>query len=384
MTSKIKHICFIVPSYPTKNDPVYTFVKELICSIADQGVKCSVIAPQSITNYIVKKKRKRPYFWRDYTDKNNKIDIFQPIHAPFLNINLFGLNVSGFLTEKVIEKTFIKEEIKPDILYAHFWHSGVIAGGIGMKQDIPTFVATGESKIWVDSLYSKKKMNESLKSVKGVISVSTKNKLESISLNLTSDNKITVIPNAINNNMFYKINKQNARDSLGIKEDEFIVAYLGAFTDRKGVMRLSKAIEHESDIKAIYIGAGELKPMCNNALFIGKLPHNQIYLYLNAADVFVLPTLAEGCCNAIIEAMACGLPIVSSNSSFNDDILNNQNSIRVDSQNIDEITDAINYLKDNVLIREEMSRQSIQIAKELDINNRSYKIMRFIESKLDG
>ena len=46
----LKHICFIVPGYPTDEEPVYTFVKQLVCSVADLGIKCSVIAPQSITN----------------------------------------------------------------------------------------------------------------------------------------------------------------------------------------------------------------------------------------------------------------------------------------------------------------------------------------------
>ncbi len=63
--------------------------------------------------------------------------------------------------------------------------------------------------------------------------------------------------------------------------------------------------------------------------------------YICASDVFVLPTTAEGCCNAIIEAMGCGLPIVSSDRAFNYDILNEENSILVDPESVDEIDNAI-------------------------------------------
>ena len=97
----------------------------------------------------------------------------------------------------------------------------------------------------------------------------------------------------------------------------------------------------------------------------------------------MLPTLAEGCCNAIIEAMACGLPIISSDLQFNDDILNEKNSIRIDSNNIDQIADAIRYLKDNPKVRETMSAASLEKAKELDIKNRAKKIIQFIRENGD-
>jgi len=380
--AKIKHICFLVPNYPTEKDPIYTFVRELICEIADTEIKCSVIAPQSITNFFVKKWRKRPFKWDDITKKNNIVEIYQPISANFLKLNIFGNKLSALLTEYAMKRAFNKLIEKPDILYAHFWHTGVVAGSISNKNNIPFFVATGESKIWVNKLYKNKKINKAIQNVKGVIAVSTKNKEESIDLDLSTEEKIKVIPNSINNNLFYSIDKKKARKSLGLNQNDFIVAFTGSFTHRKGVLRLSEAIDSNPGIKGIFIGSGELEPKSENIVFKGKLPHKKIVYYLNAADVFVLPTLAEGCCNAIIEAMACGLPIVSSHLSFNDDILNNRNSIRIDSNSINEISNAITHLKNNPQICSDMSSASLKIAKELEINERVKKILEFINNKL--
>src|SRR5690606_33177489 len=134
---------------------------------------------------------------------------------------------------------------------------------------------------------------------------------------------------------------------------------------------------------SIYIGSGELQPFGNDILFSGRLPHEEIVEYLNAADVFVLPTLAEGCSNAIIEAMACGLPIISSNLPFNDEILDESNSIRIDSNNVEEIANAINYLKENPTKRIKMSTSSLEKARELNINNRAKKIISFIKKSGD-
>jgi len=377
----LKHICFIVPGYPTDEEPVYTFVKQLVCSVADLGIKCSVIAPQSITNTFFRRKKIRPFHWQDISDKNYKVDIYQPRYISLSNIKIFNTSISSIFSQRAIINTFNKIKINPDVLYAHFWHSGVVAGIIGKKYNIPVFVATGESRISIVDKYREKKLLDSLEDIKGVICVSTKNMEESINLGLAPKEKMVVIPNSINNKLFYHIDKKEARKELGFNQDDFIVAFTGSFTHRKGVLRVSEAIKKLDNVKSIYIGSGKQRPNDDGILFCGRLPHHKIVKYLNAADVFVLPTLAEGCCNAIIEAMACGLPIISSNKSFNDDILNEKNSIRIDSNNVDEIANAIQYLKENHEVRNEMGKASLEKAKELDINKRAQKIIQFIKER---
>ena len=114
-------------------------------------------------------------------------------------------------------------------------------------------------------------------------------------------------------------------------------------------------------------------------LFKGKLKHDEVPLYLNAADVFVLPTLLEGCCNAIVEAMACGLPIISSNLPFNWDVLNESNSIMVDPMSVAEIRNAIIKLRDDKTLRDNMSIASLEAARDLTIEHRAEKIINFIQ-----
>src|SRR5699024_10638249 len=111
----------------------------------------------------------------------------------------------------------------------------------------------------------------------------------------------------VDKNVFYKKDKKKCRHELGFSKNDYIVAFTGTFNDRKGSLRLSDALEDLNDVKSIFIGSGKDEPMNDNILFKGRLSHYDIATYLNAADVFVLPTIAEGCSNAIIEAMACGL-----------------------------------------------------------------------------
>lgn len=95
-----------------------------------------------------------------------------------------------------------------------------------------------------------------------------------------------------------------------------------------------------------------------------------------------MPTLNEGCSNAIVEAVAAGLPIISSNMPFNDDILDDSNSIVVNPMDIDEIANAIKKLRDNYDLRKKLLEGSFKKAVDLRIDKRAEAVIKFIESKI--
>ena len=118
----------------------------------------------------------------------------------------------------------------------------------------------------------------------------------------------------------------------------------------------------------------------DNILYKGTLEHSLIPEMLSAGDFFVLPTLAEGSCNAIIESLACGLPIITSNSKFNDDIINNKVAIRVDPLNIGQIRNAIIKLMKERELRNGMSQEAVKWAKNFDIDIRARNIVEWINA----
>ncbi len=380
-SSKVKHICIVTEFWPTADDPMYTFVRQLVCAIADLGVTCSVIAPQSISRTFLRGKANRPFYWSDTSKAGSRIDIYQPRYVSFSNFKVLR-SMTNILFRKVALRAFSRLKEKPDAIYAHFWHSGITAAMIGQRYDLPVFIATGESKITVRDRFSKKTVDNCAEAVSGVICVSTKNLEESVNLKLTTPHKAIVLPNSIDSAVFYPEDKMMLRAQLGFDGYDFIVAFTGAFSDRKGILRLSEALKERNDVKSIFIGSGEQRPDNDGILFCGKLPHEEVVHYLNAADVFVLPTKAEGCCNAIIEAMACGLPIISSDLSFNDDILDGTCSVRIDPNKIDEIAAAIKLLHDNKNLRLKLADGALKKSKDLHICARAEKIIDFINSKI--
>lgn len=380
------NILFISGGYPGNNDLQYIFLAELIRTLANIGIDCTVIAPQSITNSFLRRKPQRPFKWNDITSEGSIITIYQPKVVTFSNLKIFNWSISAYISKRAIIKTYKRIGFKPDILYAHFWESGVIAGEIANRFNLPFVVATGESKIWVKDQYPDVYIKKRLKRLAGVISVSTKNLDESLKLGLCDGIHSIVLPNAIDTSKFKVMDKQKLRQKYNFPKNAFIISFVGAFIERKGPLRVLEAVDKlvDSSIKILFIGAGPQEPNGDAVLFKGRLPHELVPEYLSCSDVFVLPTLAEGCSNAIVEAMACGLPIISSNLPFNTDILDESNAILIDPMNVEEIAKAISRLRTQPVVLENMGNNSFIKSCDLSIESRANNILGFLNEACDS
>ena len=164
---------------------------------------------------------------------------------------------------------------------------------------------------------------------------------------LNNATKVLVSPNAIDTDLFFQQDRREAKRKLGLSEEDYVISYVGRFSERKGVNRLIEAAKSVSKAKLVLIGYGGELIKSDQICVSKRVPHEEVVNYMNASDVYCLPTLAEGCCNSIVEAMACGLPIISSDLEFNDDILDEENSVRIDPSNVEDITKALKTLRDN-------------------------------------
>lgn len=382
------HLLISALSFPTPALQITAFLEVLAREMVRQGVDVTVVAPQSLTTCW---KHKIPLCPQRYelsieTEAGlKKMSILRPFSLT-LGQGRFN-RLSHKIDRFVVHRTIKKVAPPPDIIYSHFWLAAENVVDYAVNNHIPLFVATGEHKINIDRDLDDKRIAFIRENTNGVICVSTKNKVESIEHRLTDGRNAIVLPNAVDNSLFYQHNKKEMREKLGFPQDVFIVAFCGRFSHRKGCRRLSDAITMLGDrqIKSVFIGQavgeGLADPVCEGILHKGPLNHHVIPEYLSAADVFVLPTLAEGCSNSIVEAMSCGLPIISSDMPFNYDVLDDGNAILVDPMKVEEIAKAISKIKENKELREQMSMLSLKKAGELGIEKRVEKILAFVHNK---
>lgn len=192
------------------------------------------------------------------------------------------------------------------------------------------------------------------------------------------EQQMTALPNGVDLYVFKPQNRKDSRQQLGLPLDQFIVGSVGSFLYKKGLVRVAQAIEGLEGVVGIFAGSGPEAPVGENVLWSKPVSHDQLPIMLSACDIFVLPTLIEGCCNALIEAMACGLPIISSDSEYTEDLLTDACAIRIDPLDVGAIRNAIITLRDDPERRQRMANAALKHAQGFDINVRARRVVEFM------
>jgi glycosyltransferase involved in cell wall biosynthesis len=137
--------------------------------------------------------------------------------------------------------------------------------------------------------------------------------------------KIRVIPYAVDRRTFHPGPRDEARRQLGIPVEGRLVVSVGMFEHRKGHHLLLEALTRLPGVRLALVGdrthepryVGAIQQMVEDlglrdrVLLPGPQPRERVADWLRAADVFALATYYEAHCNAILEALACGLPVVT-------------------------------------------------------------------------
>lgn len=192
------------------------------------------------------------------------------------------------------------------------------------------------------------------------------------------DRDLVVIPNGIDLYRFTNLSREEVRSQLQIKEREKIVIFVGRLVLVKGVKYLIHAMETVShrclEARLIVVGEGKeknsLEKLTNKlglgdvVTFIGGVSNENVLEYMAAADILALPSLSEGFPVVILEALASGLPVVTTDIlGLPEIICDGENGLLVAPKNIPQIAEKVLLLLQDNELRRKISQNNRQKVK---------------------
>jgi len=274
-----------------------------------------------------------------------------------------------------------------NVIYSHFLRPGVVGAELARERRLPFVMSLGESNI-AKSVYvvgGASKARQATETASTVITVNSRiaNYLKE-NLGLV-DTKFEVLPNGIDVNAMASGRRAETRCSLGLDDSDFVVAFVGHREERKGVQLLDLALESlGASVKSLFVGEGYYKPAHSGALFCGPVPGTRVPDYLAAADVFVLPTRAEGSCNAILEAMAAGLPVITCPIPEVLDDIGSESAFFLPARTSTAIAEAIEFLRVDQAYRNRLVHTGKNIVSRRSIDDRAQRIWQILRDAQAG
>lgn len=378
------HVAFVASNYPSASRPaVGSFVRQFVWAMARQGHECSVIAPVSV--FERKHGPLPPRFAVEEAGGGQTVQVHRPLHVSFSSRKLGVFHTgrwSNAAFAAAVLRTLKRLPRRPDVFYGHFMypagHAAVLAA---RRTGARSVVGVGEGEFWTLKPVGLRRARREMAAATALLAVSTdiRNELAG-RLEIPAD-KIRVFPNGVDLRAFHPAADRAARcRALGFPEDDFLVGYVGPFIAQKGYPQLRAAVEDLAGVRLVLLGRGPLPPEDPRIAFRGSVAHAEVPHVLGACHVFVLPTRIEGSCNSVIEAMACGLPLVTSRGSFMDDVVDDDVAFRVDPADVAAIRAAILALRNDPALRARMSAACLRKAPQFDVDDRARRVGAWMES----
>ncbi len=384
------------------------YIKKQVMALSKlKDVKIKVIAPVPYFPAFLKSERYSKYSRIPLKEKEDGFDVFHPRYfvTPkifrsfhgilfFLSLKRFYLNIFNTFFPDIILGFWTYPEGFANVLFSKMMNLPVIIGCLG-----------SDVNIYHDFHIRKRIISWSLKKADKILVVSNALKNGVIRMGIKEE-KVKVIPNGIESDIFYPEDKNNARSRLSLNSDNIILICIARLSPEKGVDYLIKAFAGlKDDMARLYIiGDGIEKRrlieltqqtgLNGRVKFVGERPQKEIPDWINSADIVCLPSLSEGWPNVLMESLACGKPVVASRVGGVPEIITSDKlGILVPPGDVERLSEGIKMaLKtswDPHLIRSSVAHRTWNVVAEeiyqeiklvIDPNSRKYRIFETHQS----
>ncbi|NKB58171.1 MAG: glycosyltransferase [Alphaproteobacteria bacterium] len=312
--------------FPNAAQPVHgVFVENRLRHLlADGGVQAHVVAPVPWFPL------RSPIFghYADFAkvpkiEHRHGLTIHHPRFPliPKIGTNLAPLCIYAFV--KPFIAGLIRDGLEFDLIDSHYFYpDGVAAAMLGRAFGKPvTITARGtDLNLLPEYPIPRRQIKWAADKAQGLITVCQALKDELVDLEVPPD-KVRVLRNGVDLEMFKPVERAPARDRLGLTGRTLLS--VGLLIERKGHNLIIEALPKLPDTTLLIAGDGPERAalerlardrgVADRVRFLGRVGHNDLGQIYGAVDALVLASSREGWANVLLEAMACGTPVVASN-----------------------------------------------------------------------
>ena len=325
----MKHVLSLTTLYPNAVNPRFgTFVARSMEALAKRGDwRVTLVNPIGLPPLALG--RYRPLADLPATSTESGITIHRP---HFTLIPRIGArrNAAAIARTALPLVQAIHAETPIDLIDAQFFFpDGPAAAIIAKAMGLPLSIKARGSDIsfWGEQGFARQQMVDAAKAATGLLAVSHDLAGQMAVMGMDAG-KITVHYTGLDRDRFRPLEHTQLRSQLSrelgftLPDNAPLIACIGALIERKGQGIAITALNDIPGARLVLVGKGDdearLRALAvsegveTRVFFAGSVDHDLMPLILSAADVMVLPTVAEGLANAWVEALACGTPVVTS------------------------------------------------------------------------
>lgn len=294
------------------------------------------------------------------------------LHAlPYFAVPAVTHSRNGRSIERKLKSVLQSE--RPDLVLSYWIYPDSYAAVRAAEQfGIPAVVCSRGSdlKIVERSRAVRKSIRYTLAHAAAVVTVSDDLARTAERLGARSE-KIITIPNGIDSSVFFWRPPTEVRSELNVGSDVRLVSFVGRLVAGKGILPLVEAMAqlHRSrpgGWKLVIVGEGPLSGslaqrvsalgIIEHVRFTGAQPAADVAAWLNASDVFCLPSESEGCPNVIRESLSCGCPVVGTGVGGVPEMVDEHSGILLKENNPAVLAEALERACDSVWDRQDIAR----------------------------
>jgi glycosyltransferase involved in cell wall biosynthesis len=249
------------------------------------------------------------------------------------------------------------KRFKPDLILSYYvYPEGYAAISVGKRLGVPVILgAIGSDINRIPDRISALLTRKALREASFVLAVSEHLRDQAIRLGASPERTRAVL-NGCDTSVFRLADRAAARAALGLDAESEVLVFVGWIAPTKGLRELMDAVMRlrvsHPRLQLFCIGEGAFQAeleagaidadLADRIRFLGWRTSLEVASWLAAADVFCLPSYAEGCPNSVIEALACGRPVVATNVGGIPELVNSESGILVAPRDSEALAEALN------------------------------------------